>query len=148
MSAQAAVFSGFRPKVKKSTTQQSIEMSFLDAGSWVSEVFHTLTELENLPVNWDSYGSEPPRAPALRAARQFLTRVPSLGVPVPNVTAVPGGGVGLHWRVGERYLEIEFLPSGKAEFLKSIGSDESSAEEGSLDVQSSQADFWRWLVGI
>lgn len=148
MSAQAAVFSDFRPRVKKSASQQSVEVSLLDASSWVSEVFQTLTQLEGLPVDWDSYGSEPPQAIALRTARQFLTRVPSSVVPAPTVTAVPGGGLGLHWRAGERTLEIEFLRDGQAEFLKCIGANQTSAEEGSLDPRHGQRELWKWLVGF
>lgn len=148
MSAAAAVFSGIRPKQERRATQQSIEVTFLDAGSWVSEVFRALTEMEALPPNWDSYGSPPPHPSALRTARQFLAGVPAVGIPAPKVTAVPGGGVGLHWRVAERDLEIEFLPDGKAEFLKSVGGDESSSEEGPLDARRNQKELWKWLGGF
>jgi hypothetical protein len=148
MSAQAAVFSGFQPKVRRGETQQSIEVSFLDADSWVSEVFQELTELENLPSNWDSYGSAPPKPDALRAARQFLTHVPFTEIPIPSVTAVPGGGVGFHWKVADRGLEIEFLPDGKAEFLKSTGTNAALMEEGCLDVKQAQRNLWKWLGGI
>jgi len=147
MNAYAAVFSGFQPTVKKSTTQQSTEVSFLDADSWVTDVFQRLTELESLRTNWDSYGSEPPQPSALRTARQFLTQIPSTGIPAPTVTAVPGGGVGLHWRLGDRGLEVEFLPDGQTEFLKSFGTDDSSVEEGSLNPREIQRPLWKWLVG-
>lgn len=148
MSAQAAVFSGFQPKVQRSASQQSTQVIFLDVGSWVSEVFQALTGLEGLPPNWDSYGSPPPQASALHTARQFLAGVSAAGIPAPNVTAVPGGGIGLHWRVADRDLEIEFLPDGKAEFLKSVGADESSLEQGPLDARRDQSELWKWLGGF
>jgi len=148
MSAQSAVFSGFRPTISRSVPRQSIEVSFLDAGSWVSEVLQTLAELEDLPPNWDSYGSVPPQPASLHAARQFLARFPSSSIPAPTVTAVPGGAVGFHWRAEERHLEIEFLPSGEAEFLRSAGNGPDSIEEGTLDAPESQRGLWNWLLGF
>ncbi len=148
MSAQAAVFSGFRPKIKRSMPQQSIQVSFLDAGSWVGEVLQMLAELEALPANWDSYGSAPPQPAALHRARQFLARAPVARVPAPTVTAVPGGGVGFHWRVEERDLEIEFLPNADAEFLKSGRAGKTPGEEGSLIGPDDERELLNWLVGF
>lgn len=146
MSSQAAVFSEFQPKIRRSASRQSVEISFLDADSWVADVLQTLTQFEKLPPNWDSYGSPPPRSPSLDAARRFLMCAPLAGVSAPTVTPVGGGGIGFHWRVEDRHLEIEFSPSGEAEFLKCIGSDEASIEEGSLQPPESQRDLWNWLV--
>jgi hypothetical protein len=148
MSAHAAVFSAFRPKEEKGTTEQSVEVAFLDVGSWVSDVFSALTELESLTANWDSYGSPPPQAPALRTARRFLARVPVVGIPAPRVSPVAGGGIGFHWRVVDRDLEIEFFPNGGAEFLKSVGDDETSSQEGPLDTLQDNRELWKWLAGF
>jgi hypothetical protein len=39
-------------------------------------------------------------------------------LPVPHVAPVPGGGIQLEWRVGDRELELEILPDGAIEFLR------------------------------
>lgn len=147
MSSQAAIFSGFQPKIKKSTSRQSIEMCFWDADSWLTEVLQKLRELEQLPANWDSYGSVAPQIAALQAARQLLAAVPSAQLPAPSVSAVAGGGVGFHWTVGGKDLEVEFLPDGNVEFLRTTDDDESSIVEGQLDTPEDQKRIWSWLSG-
>lgn len=148
MSVQAAVFSGFQPKLRRTATQQSIEVSFLDADSWIGDVLQTLAEMERLPSNWDSYGSVPPVAAALNAARGFLVRTPFMRVPAPTVTPVPGGGVGFHWRIEGRSLEVEFLPDGGAEFVKCDGDNQDSIVEGLLKGGETQRNLLNWVAGF
>jgi hypothetical protein len=147
MSSQAAIFSGFRPKITKSASRQSTEICFWDADSWLTDVLQNLRDLERLTTNWDSYGSAPPQLQALQAARQFLASVPTTRLPAPSVSAIAGGGVGFHWKVGGKDLEIEFLPDGNKEFLRTTNDDESSIVEGPLDTPEDQKRIWNWLSG-
>lgn len=45
------------------------------------------------------------------------------GLPDPVVAAAPGGGLVLEWVVGERVLEVEVSPDGRADFLAQDGDD-------------------------
>jgi hypothetical protein len=147
MSAQATVFAAIRPKVKRGAPQQSIEISFLDSGSWIAEALQSLSRLEGLPTNWDSYGGESPQPPALQAARMFLASIASPRVPAPAITAVPDGGVGFHWKFDNGDLEIECSPGGSIEFLRTTRNGNVSMEEGTLRTDDDWALVWKWLLG-
>ncbi len=147
MSAQAIVYAAIDSKPTRSTPQQSIEISFLDSGSWIAEALQSLSRLEGLPANWDSYDGEPPQPAALQAARMFLASITSLRVPAPSITAVPDGGVGFHWKVDHRDLEIECLRDGGIEFVKTTVNGEVSTQEGTLRPTDDWASLCNWLLG-
>ena len=147
MSAQAAVFSTFKPRIRRGVPRQSIEVTFLDASSWIAESLQALVRLELLTEGWDSYGGLPPKGAALNAARTFLGAVPVHKLPPPCISAVADGGVGFHWRIADRDLEIEFSPEGTGRFLKSAGRREDSLEGGELALQEQYWALWNWLLG-
>lgn len=147
MSSRAAVFSSFRPSTRRSTPRQSVEVYLWDASSRLTEVLQRLRELERLPANWDSYQSQAPQMKALQAARQFIAFAPWARLPAPSVSPVPGGGLGFHWKVRERDLEIEFSPDGSAEYVRTTGDEESSIVQGVLGSPEAQEAIWEWLLG-
>jgi hypothetical protein len=113
-----------------------------DSGTVASKTcLQFLEALENLPPNWDSYGSIPPTPQALRGAEGLLRLLTVEAFPSPQVVPVPGGGVQLEWQVGPRGLEVEIRPDGSIEYLKVEGE---FMEEGPL--LANQPDRLRELV--
>jgi hypothetical protein len=137
----------FRPKSRRHLLSQWSEIRPLeDFSPWVLQCLRKISTFETLPDDWDSYGSRPSQPAAIRAAIKFLLEVPVGRVPEGSVSPVPGGGVGFHWRVADRDLEIEFLADGTAEFLKSSRTNPEKTEEGALS-DFSDTRLWRWLAG-
>jgi|SRR5450755_1011450 len=110
---------------------------------WVLTCLRKIASFSELGEGWDSYGSARVQAPAVMAATRFISEIPLDRVPEASVSPVPGGGIGFHWRVADRDLEIEFLPNGTAEYLKSGGE---KSEEGTLS-NFADRNLWRWLAG-
>lgn len=71
---------------------------------------------EQLPMNWDSYGSRRVADAVIRNAIDLVMTTFDLG-PVPRILPVSGGGVQFEWEKGERELEIEILPDLRIEYL-------------------------------
>jgi hypothetical protein len=147
MSAYAALV-GFKPNIKKSTSSKwSVIRPLEQTGSWVPTVLEKIEGLAQLPDDWDSYGSARLQPAAMKGACRFLLEAPSNILPLPHVTLVPGGGLGFHWQVENRDLELEFKPTGNVEYLKTtMGAEQPVSEEGVLASLSDQR-FWNWLVG-
>lgn len=82
----------------------------------------SLFELANLPENWDSYGSPPPTKQAMYAGRIVVGYLRDED-PMPWVSPVSGGGIQLAWKKQANELNLDILPDGKMECLKSSGSD-------------------------
>ena len=86
--------------------------------SRVADALQRLREMEGLHLNWDSYGSEPPRERALAAARDLIWRVYQgsayTGRPSVPYAVVPlsGGGVQLEWRGFTDAIEVEISEEG------------------------------------
>lgn len=96
----------------------------------LSRMLDKLTELSELPNNWDGYGS-PGIQPAVKVAASDLIGVlHKAGAPMPHFALVSGGGLQLEWRKKNRELELEILPSGEIGFLKAHESGE--MQEGIL----------------
>src|SRR5260370_37162972 len=106
-----------------------------------------ISEFAQLPQNWDSYGSNPVTPDALRMARKFLSESPLALIPEPSVSPVSGGGLGFHWRVETRDLEIEFLPDGSVEYIKTVRTPEGSKSDEGIVDNFSDKKIWYWLAG-
>lgn len=147
MSAHAALV-GFKPRIEKSTSNRwGVIRPLEETGSWVPAVLEKIEGLAKLPADWDSYGSIPLQLTAITGARRFLLEAPSNILPAPHVTLVPGGGLGFHWQVENRDLELEFKPTGTVEYLKTtMGAEQPVSEEGIL-ASLSETQIWSWLVG-
>jgi hypothetical protein len=71
-----------------------------------------------LEQNWDSYGALPVAPGAISIVRMVLSNLIIEGMPKPHVAAIPDSGIGLHWRIADRDLEIEVEANGEVHFLK------------------------------
>lgn len=148
MSAAATFTTPFEPKLKRQRVRQWSRIKLLeDANPWVPDCVLRISDFARLPNNWDSHGSDPVTSSALKAALTFLSESPLELVPEPSVSPVSGGGLGFHWRCDGRDLEIEFLPDGRVEYLKTPKAGEQvNSEEGSITSFHGKT-LWNWLAG-
>ena len=93
----------------------------IDAASWVIVTLDALDELEQLPQNWDTYGSDPIHPASLYKARALVANIGINTLPTPQVIPVSGGSIGLVWKLGRKELELEVKPDGAIEYLRTVG---------------------------
>jgi hypothetical protein len=105
-----------------------------EANSWLRESLRKISELAQLPENWDSYGSRSIQEKAVRQASEALDVLSDLDLPPPQIFPVPGGGLQLEFDQDGRGLEIEFLPDGTIEYL--MVADNGEMREGSIPYGS------------
>lgn len=82
------------------------------------QALQTVLRTASLPHDWDSYGSPPPSPMALAASVHLITAIDLDDLTIPDIFAVPGGGIQFEWRFGGRELELEVLPDSSLQFLK------------------------------
>jgi hypothetical protein len=95
-----------------------------DANPWLRNAQRKITELKQLPENWDSYGSRPIQQAAIEKAADLLAILSKLGLPPAQIFPVPGGGIQFEFQQDRRELELEILPDGSIEFLIVTNGDE------------------------
>lgn len=141
-----AIFVPFIPTIKKESFAQWGSLTPLKTvPSWMDMALQNLQQLKTLPNNWDGNGSGVIDAAAIEAAQQLLAKAPLLDVPAPHITGIPGGGVGFHWRIEDRDLEIEVSTRGAAEYLKTMIGSDTEPDEGVIeDLEDSSV--WNWLT--
>lgn len=99
----------------------------LQSPAWLKEIYDRISELSSLKENWDSYGGLPVAPKAILTVRVVLSNLDIEDMPRPHVAAIPDGGIGLHWRVADRDLEVEVEPNGDIHFLQTnVGREPSS----------------------
>jgi len=135
-----------RPRRDQDTNRsQWYGVRSLQSPTWLKEIYDRISGLAALKENWDSYGGLPVAPQAISMIRVVLSNLDIEDMPRPHVAAIPDGGVGLHWRVADRDLEVEVEPNGDIHFLKtSVGT-----EPNSVDVHSwedAQAVMY-WVLG-
>lgn len=114
-------------------------------GTWQVQAVKRVFQTAELSANWDSYGSPPLSAQAVRTAISVILSVHLDDLPTPDVVPVPGGGIQLEWRMGSRELELEILPNGSLEFLKSEHGE--PLEEGTLELSAIETtSLASWLL--
>lgn len=118
-----------------------------DVNPWVPDCVLRISEFAQLPRDWDSHGSDPVTDSALKAALTFLSESPLELVPEPSVSPVPGGGLGFHWRFDGRDLEIEILPNGRVEYLKTLNAGQQIRSEEGVMTTFDEKHLWYWLAG-
>ena len=94
------------------------------ATPWLRSSLRKVTELAQLPSGWDGYGSSPIQQPAIERVSEVLTALSYLDLPYPQLFPVPGGGIQIEMRQGNRELEIEILPDGSIEYLLALSNGE------------------------
>lgn len=113
----------------------------------VLECLRLVAGLTRLDANWDGHGSAKIQTTALTTAVGIVLQAPLEYLSIPHVCPVSGGSVGLHWRAGERELELTILGNGAIEYLAVPGQrpeDEASIVEGTLSPECA-GDVGRWL---
>jgi len=88
-----------------------------DTTSWLFEALKLVLRAVPKVDNWDGYGSIAPGDAVKRRSVELLAAMEDDEPPLPRVVPVPGGGLQLEWRMGDRELEIEVLPDGSVEYL-------------------------------
>ena|SRR5438128_2460962 len=127
-------------------SEQWMAVRSLDTPSWLKEVFDELNGLEALELNWDSYGAVAVGPAAIRCSKLLLSNAYLERFPKPQVSAVATGGVGLHWRVAERDLEVEIDTTGNIFFLKTHLSHPASNDEGEISSPKDAQETLDWLI--
>lgn len=123
---------------------------FTDMTSRLLQALDAVARLANLPVNWDTYGSEPIQREAIRTARRLLMIVDIEVPPVPHIAPVPGGGIGIELIQAGRQLEFSIYPDGLVEYSRFIDDDEVDEEDDSplnLENTARIQNLIRWLRG-
>jgi hypothetical protein len=136
------------------STQWSSVMPLWRSPAWLADTQRALSRLAELNAGWDGSGSPAPQSMAIGAASRLLDELDAYcDLPTPSVGPVAGGGLGLEWRNGSRDLDLEFLPDGTIEFLKSekkpSGLDVKEMEDGLIpsDNPREAKKLIRWLMG-
>ena len=117
----------------------------LQSPAWLKETYDRISALKTLKENWDSYGGLPVAEGAISMTRVVLSNLDIEDMPKPHVAPLPDGGIGLHWRLANRDLEIEVESNGAIHSLRTnVGGDSTSGDARTLkDVQ----DVLDWVLG-
>lgn len=118
-----------------------------DDSQWLPTAQKKITELKQLPENWDSYGSRPIQPSAIEQAYELLAILSRLYIPRPEVFPVPGGGIQFEFQQDRRELELEILPDGSIGFL--LVAETGEMREGTIPF-GLRGDIYRlayWLQG-
>ena len=119
----------------------------LQTPSWLREAADRISELAHLPANWDSYKASPITIEAISTARRLLSNLQVEEMPTPHICGIADGGVGFHWRIGTRDLELEIEPSGAIRFLRMLVGEAGTIEDGEIrDLESAQG-LLNWVLG-
>jgi len=124
-----------------------------DPRPWLAEAHRSVSRLALLPDNWDGEGSPAPKPVVIEEALRVLSEIEPYEMPMAQIGPVPGGGLGIEWRLGERDLNLEILPDGSIEYLKSektaTGFDVDQMEDGQIprDQLAKVHQLARWLLG-
>lgn len=76
--------------------------------NWWAPVIGRVREIASLPSGWDSYGAARVDRRNIVRALNFLIQVVGGNAPVPNIVALPDGGLQLEWHRGGMDVEVEF----------------------------------------
>jgi hypothetical protein len=131
---------------QESNRRQWSGVKSLQSPAWLKEIYDRISDLKKLDHNWDSYGGLPVAPGAASMIRVLLSNLDIEDMPKPHVAAIPDGGIGLHWRVAGRDLEIEADPSGApVHCLRTNVGEEPIA--GDVQTLKDAQDALDWVLG-
>lgn len=107
------------------------------APAWYRE----LANFGEMEENWDGYGSPRISVDVLKTACQIVIESQCLNLPTPHISPTTGGGVNIEWAIADRELEVEVMPNGEVEYLRSEGEE---MHDGSLNLEG---DGFQGLAG-
>jgi hypothetical protein len=96
--------------------ERSRGMHIQPARHWQVPVVRLITELLELPANWNSYGSSRIRRDTAMFAIEILENVMAAGTPLPAVVPTPNGGIQLEWHENGVNFEIDVLEPYHCEY--------------------------------
>ena len=94
--------------------------TFLPQG-WLQAATEKLNRFSGLPMNWDSYGAEPPNVVATKGAENALRTLYRLNSEPSRLAASAEGGITISFFLGKKYGDIEFFNNGETFALISTG---------------------------
>lgn len=117
----------------------------LQSPAWLKEIYDRISALKTLEENWDNNGGLPVADGAVSSIRIMLSNLDIEDMPTPHMAPLPDGGIGLHWRVGARDLEIEVQPNGAIHYLQTnVGGESVPGNVRSLSEAQGALD---WVLG-
>lgn len=124
------------------------------AGSpaWAVDAYRAISRLAELPSGWDTQASPPLQESAKDSASRVIEELERYDeLPSPHIAPTVGGGLGIEWHHGPRELDVEILPDGSMEYLKTevraIGGYQ--MEDGQVSPNSLREELRklaRWLM--
>lgn len=113
-----------------------------------SPLKNLVLELEELPNNWDSYGSPKIQPQALDTAYILAEFIELEGIPAPNICPVPGGGIQFECENATvtRELEIEINSDGSIDFLKIDKDEVIESNTFSIEEVGKIRSVLQWLM--
>jgi hypothetical protein len=140
------------PPLEGSEQRQWIPVIVLDdTPAWVLGSLRGLDEMTELTDNWDGYGSPRIAPQAITSAKRLVASFAFGELAAPHVSPVSGGAVGLHWRAGNRELELTVLPDGQVEYLEVLDQDlerEYAMSSGVLAAEDALSGAARMLASL
>lgn len=127
---------------QESNRRQWSGVKSLQSPAWLKEIYDRISDLKKLHHNWDSFGALPTTDLAVSRIRVLLSTLDIEDMPTPHVAPLPDGGIGLHWRVGIRDLEIEADPEGSVHYLHTVVGGEPVFGEANTLVEAQSALDW------
>lgn len=80
---------------------------------WLRTAIKKLDQFGRLPLNWDSYGAEPPNTVVRKRAEDALRVLYRLNSEPSRLAASAEGGITISFFQGKKYGDIEFFNSGE-----------------------------------
>src|SRR5438874_2082228 len=99
-------------------SKQWVRVKDLGSPPWLKEICDRINEVSLLPSGWDTHSASPVATRASSHARILISNLNLEDFPRPSVSAIADGGIGFHWRLGQRDLELEITSDGEILFLK------------------------------
>lgn len=119
---------------------QTVQVTkLLNYNLWSKVAQERLKELAQLPTNWNGYGSPKISSDAIGECLTLLTDMAKLGMPMPSIIPISGGGLQIEWRNAKCELEIEIMPDKSVHYL--ITDSSKKMLEGSIVNNSNIAEF-------
>jgi len=93
---------------------------FVDTGEpppWLDQAGELIIALGKLQPGWNSHVAATPSGDVIHGARTLLLCLANGGATQPHINPTPEGGIQFEWEEGTRYLEVEVMAMGAAEYF-------------------------------
>jgi hypothetical protein len=115
------------------------------SNKWLRAVQEQISDLAQLPADWDSYSSRPIQQPAINRAFEVAFCLSSVVLPRPLIVPVPGGGIQFEFDENGRQIEIECFPDGSVGSLIMYQDGVSVGIHMEVEAISELYDLCHWL---